>query len=151
VSNHLSGSILSQKKRFLTSARVRQTLLSLTNEHQRQVGNCRHMPCGPREEPLIGRVARRRVELAAVFEIDDHRRAAFVGVERVGFAGFEPRAIIVQWRPSRSRRGLPVFQSQSRHSAELAGIRGDEGQTGGKSMTCQEDVIGADHATLRFE
>ncbi len=51
----------------------------------------------------------------------------------------------------RPGRGLPVFPIQSRYSAELAHIGGDERQTSGSGMTRQENIVRADHAALGLE
>src|SRR5262245_15565036 len=63
----------------------------------------------------------------------------------------DPFPTAYQGHALRPRRSLPVFQMQSWHPAELSGIGSDECQTGGSGMTCQENVVRTDHATLRFE
>lgn len=51
----------------------------------------------------------------------------------------------------RSRWHLPVFQAQCGHPAELSRIGADQRETSGPGMTRQKDVVGPDHAALRFE
>jgi hypothetical protein len=54
-------------------------------------------------------------------------------------------------KPAPASCDLPVFNGESGHSLELAGIGGDENEACGHGLGRKENIVGADHLALRFE